>query len=87
MLINLKNFMSKLRSIFIKTLNLNDKKFSNSLSIANCEEWDSANHMMLIVEIEKSFKIRLKNAEIIKMNSYLKIEKMLKKKLNYYEEL
>ncbi len=79
--------MSKLRSIFIKTLNLNDKKFSNSLSIANCEEWDSANHMMLIVEIEKSFKIRLKNAEIIKMNSYLKIEKMLKKKLNYYEEL
>ena len=41
--------MSKLRSIFIKTLNLTDRKFSTSLSIDNCEEWDSANHMMIIV--------------------------------------
>lgn len=79
--------MSKLKSIFTKTLNLSDKKFSNSLSIANCEEWDSANHMTLIIEIEKNFKINFKNAEIVKMNSYLKIEKMLKKKLNYNEEL
>ena len=72
--------MSKLKSIFINTLNLTEKKFSPSLSIENCEEWDSANHMILIVEIEKTYKIRLKQTEISKMISYLKIEKILKKK-------
>lgn len=72
--------MDKLKSILIQTLNITNKKFSNSLSIENCEEWDSANHMMLIVEIEKKFKIRLKQAEITKMNSYLKIKKILKQK-------
>jgi len=73
--------MSKLRSIFIKTLNLTDRKFSTSLSIENCEEWDSANHMMIIVEIEKIYKIRLKQSEIAKMTSYYKIKKILKKKI------
>ena len=72
--------MDKLKSILIQTLNITNKKFSNSLSIENCEVWDSANHMMLIVEIEKKFKIRLKQAEITKMNSYLKIKKILKQK-------
>ena len=73
--------MNKLRSIFIKSLNLTDRKFSTSLSIENCEEWDSANHMMIIVEIEKTYKIRLKQLEIAKMISYSKIEKILKKKI------
>lgn len=73
--------MSKLKSIFIKTLNLTERKFLPSLSIENCEEWDSANHMMLIIEIEKTFKIRLKQSEITKMTSYSKIEKILKKKI------
>jgi len=73
--------MNKLRSIFIKSLNLTDRKFSTSLSIENCEEWDSANHMMIIVEIEKTYKIRLKQSEIAKMISYSKIEKILKKKI------
>ena len=73
--------MNKLRSIFIKSLNLTDRKFSTSLSIENSEEWDSANHMMIIVEIEKTYKIRLKQSEIAKMISYSKIEKILKKKI------
>jgi len=73
--------MSKLRLIFIKTLDLTERKFSPSLSIENCEEWDSANHMMIIVEIEKIYKIRLKQSEIAKMTSYYKIEKILKKKI------
>ncbi len=73
--------MSKLKSIFIKTLNLTERKFLPSLSIGNCQEWDSANHMMLIIEIEKTFKIRLKQSEITKMTSYSKIEKILKKKI------
>ncbi len=73
--------MSKLKSIFIKTLNLTERKFLPSLSIKNCQEWDSANHMMLIIEIEKTFKIRLKQSEITKMTSYFKIEKILKKKI------
>ena len=42
--------------------------------------------MMIIVEIEKIYKIRLKQSEIAKMTSYYKIEKILKKKLKLYEK-
>ena len=72
--------MNNLAKLILKALNLKEANFSKSISIKNCDEWDSANHMMLIVEIERKFKIRLKNNEIIKMTSYKNIEKILKQK-------
>ena len=72
--------MNKLKFLLIKTLGLSENSFSSSISIKNCDEWDSASHMMIIVEIEKIFKTRLKENEIVKMTSYANILKVLKKK-------
>ena len=44
----------KLEKIFTKVLKLKSKKNIQSLSMQNSKQWDSLNHLRLILEIEKN---------------------------------
>lgn len=45
-------------------------------------EWDSLNHLSLIVELEDKYKINFTKDEIIEMNAVNMIVEILKRKLN-----
>ena len=55
-----------------------DNSINMSTSQQNLEKWDSLNHILLIVEIEKRFDIKFKTGEIGELNYVKKIfEKIL----------
>ncbi len=48
----------------------------------NSLNWDSLNHLRLISEIQKNFKIQISNVDISKLTDQKKILKLLLKKVN-----
>ena len=73
-----KKIESDLFKIFAKVFGLIDDSVNMSTSQQNLENWDSLNHILLIVEIEKKFDIKFKVGEIGELDSVKKIyEKVL----------
>ena len=68
-----KDIESNLFKIFAKVFGLIDNSINMSTSQENLENWDSLNHILLIVEIEKEFDIKFKVGEIGELNSAKKI--------------
>ena len=56
--------MKLVNEIFIDVLDNDDIVLSRETSAKDIEEWDSLNHIQLIVAIEKKFKQRFTTAEI-----------------------
>ena len=68
-----KDIESDLFKIFAKVFGLMDNSINMGTSQENLENWDSLNHILLIVEIEKKFDIKFKVGEIGELNSVKKI--------------
>jgi len=58
------NIIDELESIFKRVLDIESVTLSPQTTAADVEEWDSLNHVQLIVAIEKHFKIRFTSLEI-----------------------
>jgi acyl carrier protein len=56
--------LQKVNEIFIDTLDNEDIVLTDETTANNIEEWDSLNHIQLVVAVEKSFKIRFTSHEI-----------------------
>ena len=56
-------------------------KFSDKISPKNYSDWDSLNHLNLINEISKKFKIKFDFNEIIGINSIKDLKKKISKKI------
>lgn len=68
--------MYQLENIFRKAL-------GESFTPDDREHWDSLQHIEIIALIEKEFKIKFEISEIIEtQNEYLKLEKIIKEKIN-----
>jgi acyl carrier protein len=52
-----------------------------AMSAANVAEWDSFNHINLIVAIESRFKVKFQTAELESMNSVGHLVDLIEKKL------
>ena len=63
----------------LKKIFKEDKSF---FSMENTVNWDSLNHLRLISQIQKNFKVRISNFEISKLTDQKKILKLLFKKSN-----
>tara|TARA_Y100000768_G_scaffold373521_1_gene342238 strand:- start:361 stop:615 length:255 start_codon:yes stop_codon:yes gene_type:complete len=80
-----KDITKKLNLFNIFFLNLlKKKKYTKSISkisMKNSIEWDSINQLNIIFKIETIFKLKVKNSDIKKLNSYSKIVKYVKKNI------
>ena len=74
---NINNKIIKIAQVIFQRKKISIKSTANSLS-----EWDSLNHLKLMIHLQKNFKIKFELNEIININSLEKWSKLIKKKLN-----
>ena len=56
--------LSQINEIFIDTLDNEDIVVKETTKAEDVDEWDSLTHILLVVAIEKNFKISFKSGEI-----------------------
>lgn len=66
----------KLKKIFVKYLKIKDV----SSAVTGKGNWDSLNHLNIIMEIENKFKIKFSTSEIQTTNSFKKFILLIKNK-------
>ena len=69
----------KYQDVFIKSLSIDESKFSTALKYNEILEWDSIGHMTLISGLEESFGISMETDDIIDFSSYNKGIEILQK--------
>ena len=70
----------KLEILFKNTFNIKDEDIIKA-SQNNLKNWDSVNHMNLILAIEKEFDITLDNNDVIKLSDFKSCFQLIKNKL------
>ena len=68
----------KILTVISIIMEANINNLDENTSSKNVENWDSLRHMNLIVAVEEEFEIELTDDEIVGMNSYKEIERVLK---------
>lgn len=58
------NVLEEVNRIFLDVLDIENISLNRTTTAKDVDDWDSLNHMQLIVAIEKYFKIRFKASEI-----------------------
>ena len=71
---------NKLETLFKNTFNIKNKDISKA-SQNNLKNWDSVNHMNLILAIEKEFDITLDNNDVIKLSDFRSCFQLVTNKL------
>ena len=69
----------KYQDVFIKSLSIDESKFSTALKYNEIPEWDPIGHMTLISGLEESFGISMETDDIIDFSSYNKGIEILQK--------
>tara|TARA_Y100000590_G_scaffold435993_1_gene556054 strand:+ start:741 stop:980 length:240 start_codon:yes stop_codon:yes gene_type:complete len=69
----------KYQTIFIKSLSIDEKKFTENLKYNEIPEWDSIGHMTLISGLEEGFSISMETDDIVDFSSFKKGVEILKK--------
>ena len=70
---------NKLKIIFKKVFKENKKVYN----MENTSNWDSLNHLKLIIEIQKKFQIKISNINVPKLVDQKKIVQYISKKINF----
>jgi acyl carrier protein len=73
--------LQKLNEIFRDLFDLPDLELSPEMSAADIDEWDSVNHVMLVVEIERQFKVKFHTAEVEEMKNVGDLMNLIVEKL------
>jgi len=74
----------KYQDIFIKSISIDIKKFSENLKYNEIPEWDSIGHMTLMSGLEEGFNITMETDDIVDFSSYKKGMEILNKyKINF----
>ena len=70
---------NKYKDIFIKSLTIDDKKFTENIKYNEIPEWDSIGHMTLMSGLEEGFGITMETDDIVDFSSFKKGIEILKK--------
>ncbi|NCU05646.1 MAG: acyl carrier protein [Chitinophagaceae bacterium] len=63
------DLLKQINSIFIEVLDNPDIVLTEGTNADDVEEWDSLNHIQLVVEVEKTFSLRFTALEIQSWNT------------------
>lgn len=63
------DLLKQINSIFIDVLENEDIVLTENTNADDVEEWDSLNHIQLVVEVEKTFSLRFTAMEIQSWNT------------------
>jgi acyl carrier protein len=74
------NILEKYKKVFIESLSIEEKDFSEEMKYNDIPEWDSIGHMTLMSALEDEFKITLETDDIIDFSSYKKGIELLSSK-------
>ena len=76
--------MKKIDIKFLKKVNkiLKTKKNILKIKLVKMSEWDSLRNLQLLIQLEKEFKIKFNQKELVNFNSLESILKILIKKIN-----
>ena len=72
--------MDKLRDIFARVLSLATEKVSDETSPRVCPTWDSFNHLLLVVAIEKEMEVKFTVIDVRRMNSFKDVREIILRK-------
>ena len=75
------NMREKIYKVIAKSLNIDPSSLQEDLGPGDITEWDSLNHLRLMVSLQKNFKIKFELYEITNINSLQKWSRLIKKKL------
>ncbi|AYF43043.1 acyl carrier protein [Halobacteriovorax sp. BALOs_7] len=70
---------NKITEILTETL---ECEVNENTSMESCEEWDSFNHINIIIELKSQFNIDIPTDDISLLNSYSNIVNYIKNKQN-----
>lgn len=73
------NIEAAITLILSQSLKINKKNININSSIDNLEGWDSFSQISIVLEIEKKFKFKFSNNDIISSTSIKKLVKLVKK--------
>ena len=73
--------LDKLSDIFRVLFNRPDLELSDDLTATDVPEWDSFNHINLIINIEEEFNIKFSSAEVVGMQNVGDLKILLASKI------
>ena len=76
------NIQEELNALFGKVFDDNEIKITRETYSDDIDEWDSLSHINLVVAIEKHFKIKFNNAEILRWKNVGNMLDSINEKLN-----
>ena len=71
--------LEKYQAVFIKIFQVSVEELSEEFTVKSCKEWDSMNHISMIMALEDAFEIMLDPEDIIEFISYTKGIELLEK--------
>lgn len=72
----MKNISAQIKKIFSSALKIPKEKINNKLSYVKSDKWDSLNHMKIVSQIEKKYKIQFLMKDVIAMETFSKCIKI-----------
>ena len=79
---NKKEIFSRVQEIFIDVFDDENLEINNSTNSEDVEEWDSLNHIQLVLSIEKTLNVRFKTGEIQSLKNVGEMVNLLEEKIN-----
>lgn len=73
--------IEQLTEIMIDVFDLDELEYTDELSAADVEEWDSLSNIRFMVAVEKSFGFRLSNSEIESLDNVGQMVGLIEQKL------
>ena len=71
----------KIKNVMALVFEIEPSQIPDSASTSTIDNWDSLNHMNLVVALEEEFKILFSDEEIVEIISLEAVEKSLSSKL------